>query len=118
MADTPDTLATFKADLGVGRGSITVNGEDISGQVVAGRVEFAHGEIPRLTVQLNAAGGPIEGRGIVQIASNDSLADAAAVVRALDPVRLREQASAQGGLGTDYTAALLQLIADQIEGLG
>lgn len=118
MADTPDTLATFKADLGIGTGSVVVNGEDISAQVVAGRVEFAHGEIPRLTVQLDTAGGPIEGVGIVQIASNDSLADAAQVIRSLDPVKVREHASAGAGLGADFTAAVLQYVADQIDGLG
>lgn len=97
-----------------GRGTVEVDGRDVTDQVGGLRFDAATGEVPRLTVQTYAA-GTIEGEAIVEVHQDRS--DAADVIRSLDAATVERQAINRSGWGTDsLTSLVLDIVAEALDG--
>lgn len=121
MADTPASLP-FTIDLEGTRGTMTVDGHDITNQVRCGTVSFGDGDLPRLSIDLVPRAGRIEGEGIIEVSRHEFDTDEGRrafydlveeQIRHIDPDQVRAMAEARlTSMGDDPYAATVEAVAD------
>lgn len=112
-------LAKFRIESSpLGRGSIEVNGEDVSDRVSSLQFEMRAGQPPILILHHVAASGAIEGEGILQIADSGTGQEAIErFLRNIDPGMLEVEVLNRLGLGDDSTMRIaLEVLLEWVRG--
>lgn len=102
---------------GDGTGSVVVNGQDVSDQVLAGRIEFAAKNLPVVTLQVRAR---VHVEGVGHLAPDDDperdTRDLDAILADVDPKVLDREVLEAAGLGdagggaSEYLAAIRRYV--------
>jgi len=107
------TLFNLHADQ-VG-GTIAVEGIDIPPEQILGWEILGGPQTPTRLLLHIATEGVVTGSGIVETIRDAATGDA---VRRLDPAKIKAEALARGGMGTDTTAKVVEVIAEMLDQAG
>lgn len=106
--------AEFRIDAGpVGARAIVVNGEDVTDRVTAWQVAGRDGSATGLILHV-AAGGTIEGQGVVQVVPPDYREELASILDHLDPKAVEEKVLEAMQWGDD---SVVKATMDYVKGL-
>jgi len=107
-----DGLAKFQIESSpTGRGTVKVNGEDVTEQISGMTFDMRPGQPPLLTLHYIGASGVIEGEGIVRVQTEPTEGDdLLEFLEAINPKLLEEEALEQSGWGDNQTEMMLTIL--------